>query len=166
MHQEALGISLHFPLTQRVSGRPSTEENRTSMLPPSPLEFLLSHPLPKHKHPHPRPDSDLLYTSKKQNPVISATDSCCNIYRPAIQRGQALPPTSCSAEHWFSLNLKLKLQQQQKNPVLSMEQRGWHPPSQTGQQLRYVSRLVAACLSADACNGAAALWPLHFSLEL
>lgn len=31
---------------------------------PNPLEFLLSHPLPKHKHPHPRPDSDLLYTAK------------------------------------------------------------------------------------------------------
>lgn len=66
VHQEALGTSLHFPLTQCVSGRPSTEENRTSVLPPNPLEFLLSHPLPKHKHPHPRPDSDLLYTAKPQ----------------------------------------------------------------------------------------------------
>lgn len=72
------------------------------MLPPNPLEFLLSQPLPKHKHPHPRPDSDLC-TSKSQNPVIVATDSCCTIYWPAIQRGQALPPTSSNAEHRFSL---------------------------------------------------------------
>lgn len=132
------------------------------MLPPNPLQFLLSHPLPKHKHPHPRPDSDLLYTSKTQTPVISATDSCCNIYWRAIQRGKALPATSSGAEHCFYLASNWSYKK--KNIlVLSMEQHGWHFPCQTGQCLQYMSRLVAACLSADTCHGAVAVQ--HFSLS-